>query len=334
MKHYWLALITLFSAASAMERHAPQTKLIVHNAILTQVNDTTISVFDVKKKLDVAFHKNYPQLAESAEARLQFYNMSWKNALLELVDQQLIIADAKDKEIKLSDGEVREEMENRFGPNITLTLSKIGLTFDEAFKMVKDDMIVQRMNWWFVHAKATTQITPQAIRQAYWNYTQENPPAWELSYQIVSIRGPEASEIADKAYALLERSSLPPDALKEKLLAIDASISVSTTYQAKDTDLSTMHRDTLRSIEQGHYSQPTLQQSRVEKGQIARIFYLNEAVFHEAPPFDAMAPRLREELLQVATMNQGAAYAEKLHKKYGVDPNRLIPADLHPFSLE
>ena len=55
--------------------------------------------------------------------------------LMEMIDHQLILADATDKEIKISSGEVREEMEFRFGPNIMLTLDNIGLTYDDTWKM-------------------------------------------------------------------------------------------------------------------------------------------------------------------------------------------------------
>ena len=69
--------------------------------------------------------------------------------MMEMIDGELILADAADKEIKLTDGEVREEIERRFGPSVSVTLDKIGLTQEEAWRLVKNEMIVQRMNWWF-----------------------------------------------------------------------------------------------------------------------------------------------------------------------------------------
>ncbi len=95
--------------------------IAIQNSILIKVNDTTISIMDVKKKMDFLFHQHYPQLSNSDEARIQFYESSWRKVLLEMVDQELILADATDKDIQLSDGEIREEMETRFYPNVTQT---------------------------------------------------------------------------------------------------------------------------------------------------------------------------------------------------------------------
>src|SRR3989344_4181227 len=107
-----LVLLTLSSAAvlAAEPPIAPfsaEGKIAIHNTILAKAQGTTISVLDVKKKLDLLFHKNYPHLAQSNQARCQFYEASWRHVLMEMVDHQLILADAAARDVKVTDGEVR-----------------------------------------------------------------------------------------------------------------------------------------------------------------------------------------------------------------------------------
>ena len=68
----------LFAAQMPMPSFEGNQKIGVQNAILTQVNGTTISVIDVKKKLDVAFHRAYPHLADSNAEKCA---KRWKIAL-------------------------------------------------------------------------------------------------------------------------------------------------------------------------------------------------------------------------------------------------------------
>lgn len=103
--------------------------------------------------MDMVLHQNYPQHAESVPARFQFYTSSWRSVFMEMVDMELILADAKDKEIKLTDGDVREEIENRFGPNVLQTLDGLRLSYDDAWKMIKNDLLMQRMVWFLFSRK-------------------------------------------------------------------------------------------------------------------------------------------------------------------------------------
>src|SRR5438105_5026294 len=156
------ALLLLLLAFSLTAAENPSIGM--QNTILAQVNGKTISMMDVKKKMDLAFHEHYPHLAHAKQALFQFYESSWRTVLMDMIDHELIIAEAENKEIKLTDGEVREAMEERFGPNIMKTLDQIGLTYDETWKMIRNEMIVQRMTGFFVYNKAVASVTPQDIR--------------------------------------------------------------------------------------------------------------------------------------------------------------------------
>ncbi len=99
MKKYFaifLLAISWIAAELPLSSFEKNQKIVIQNSILTQVNGTPISVIDLKKKMDLVFHQNYPQLEDSTAARYQFYQTSWRHVLSEMIDHQLILADAKD----------------------------------------------------------------------------------------------------------------------------------------------------------------------------------------------------------------------------------------------
>jgi hypothetical protein len=303
--------------------------ILVHNAILAKINDEPISVLDVKKRLDMVFYRNYPHLIGSTQARLQFYQTQWRSALIEMVDQQLILADAEDKKVPLSDGEVREEMENRFGPNIMLTLDKMGLGYDETWKMVKNDLIVQRMSWWFIHAKAMSQVTPQDIRQAFHLYVKENPAFEEWTYKVIAVRGKTPEETAQKLHQTLLEKELAPGSWIEE---IEAGIQVSAEFTATDKQISEAHKQALMGLQPGQYSAPILQKSKTDQQLVGRIFYLEKKTSHPSPQFDLMVPELRNQLIGKASAEESSAYMQKLRKTHTFYEN--VPDDLNPFTLQ
>ena len=187
--------------------HEDTQELVIYNRILAKVNDKTISVIDVMKKMDLFLQKYYPHLVDSKLARYQFYSAQWRDHLTQMIDQELMLADAAKIELKVADAEVREEIMNRFGPNIMPILDQLGLTYDEARKMIYDEMIMQRMIWFRVNSKALTKVTSSDIKESYRQFCEKNPELEEWQYQVLSIRSAskEASAaLAMRAFELLE----------------------------------------------------------------------------------------------------------------------------------
>ncbi len=337
MRYFLFAALPLLAQMPPVDFSDGGKKVAVQNAILAKVNGTTISMMDVKKKMDLILHQHYPQFAQSNTARVQFYEKSWRQVLMDLIDNELILADAADREMKLTDADIRETMEAKFGPSVLTTLDKIGLTYDEAWKLVKNELIVQRMSWWFVQSKAVQSVTPQSIREAYRGYLKEHPPYQELKYRIVSLRGDDLESQAQKIYAALSESGKSPEEISDALLAIDPTVQISTEYTASDLDISEAHRSALASLLPGSYSAPVVQKSRADNKAIARVFYLSAKSEHPAPAFDDLSSSLRDQLIQLAMNQHSRSYLEKLRKHYGFDASFLkesLPEDMHPFSLQ
>lgn len=312
-------------------------KIGMQNAILAKVNGKTISMMDVKKKMDLVFHENYPQFVDSSQLRFQFYEMSWRQVLRNMIDHELMISDALDKEIKLTDADVRESMEERFGPNVMQTLDRIGLTYDETWKIVKNELIVQRMNWWFIQSKAEKSVTPQDIRQAYRLYLKENPPYSDWKYHVISIRADEKNDqIAEQIYNTIASEKKSPLDVKDLLKSLEkpgTSISISTEFTTKSPDLSDAHKTALATLAPGSYSNPIFQISKSDQKTVYRIFYLVDKVDFPAPSFEKISPQLKNHLVQQAILKESEGYLSKLRKFYGFDEH-AIPDDLQPFSLQ
>lgn len=335
---FCLPIAAVFIAAQMPPVTFPDgQKIAVQNSILAKVNDATISMIDVKKQMDLVFHQHYSHLSDSSQARYQFYETSWRRVLMELVDNELILSDAADKEISLTDGEIREEMENRFGPSVLSTLEKIGLTYDEAWKLLKNELLVRRMSWWFVHSKAVQSVTPQEIRNAYRNYLKEHPPYLELQYQTITIRGSSPEAEAAKVYEIVKNTNSCPEVIAQKIQEVCSTANISPVYTASDLEISEAHKATLISLEEKTYSAPVLQKSRTDRQTVARIFYLVEKIDHPAPAFQDLSGQLRDELIQKAVATHSKNYVSKLRKHYGFDDAYLkdsFPEDMHPFSIQ
>lgn len=338
----FLFLLSLCSANVA-PLPGKEPKLNIHNIVLTKVNGKSISVIDVMKKMDFIFHKAYPNLISSKQARYQFYSSSWKHVLTELINTELMLAQAEAKEIKIHDSEIREEMENRFGPNTMTNLSTVGLSYNEAFQMIKTELIVRRMMWFFVQSKALTQITPQLIKQEYRLYLEKNPSFDEWDYQVISVKGSndqEAEAAANKIYELTKSNTLSFEELEAKLKELEkefvnTNMQASPTYKVTSKDISKSHKDVLSTLQVNSFSPPIFQTSRSDNKKIHRIFFLKRHELKTPPSFEEMADNIKNELLQKAVSEESELYFAKLRKYYGItQESAIIPENFEPFSIE
>lgn len=324
---------------SIPEYEEPQ-ELIVYNRILAKVNDKTISVIDVMKKMDLFLQKYYPNFAGSKLARYQFYSSQWREYLTQMIDQELMIADAEKLDVKITDAEVREELLTRFGPNIMPVLDHLGLTYDEARKMIHDEMLMQRMVWFRVNSKVLHKINSLDVKEAYKQFCEKNPALEEWQYQVLSIRSSnkEASgALAARAFELL-RSKLDPTKVVDQLKTSDETISISLSpdMQADERSVSISHKEVLKTLSENAFSPPIAQVSRVDNSVVYRIFHLKKHTKKVIPPFEKMADQLKEQLLQEAAMKENTQYLIKLRDRLSYDEKQMtetLPKDYQPFAI-
>lgn len=327
-------LLSSLSAAPAMmdmpfDQNYPEN-LLVNNRILLKINGKAISVMDVVRKMDLLFYRQFPELASSTVARYQFYMNGWRAILGAVIDDYLIMADAGEKEIQVNDGEVREELEKLFGPDVVINLDKLGMTLEEAFELLKTELTVQRMTAIMVRSKALTEVHPMIMKKRYEKVLMENPPLNYWVYRILSIRGNDHERVANEAYRLLSEQQIPFDQIVSNIQIEGIECSCSEEVRQKEHDLSRGYRSILGTLAVGAGSVP------VSNEKVSRLFYLKGIEKVNPPSFRESEEGLKRELTQEAITRHNVEYRQKLRKHYGLTDQFLsdaIPAGLQPFAL-
>jgi hypothetical protein len=360
--HYFLSALLIVGPVSFcmanppfMGMEEPQT-LIVHNRILAKVNDKTISVIDVMKKMDVFLNRVYPHLVHSKAARHQFYSTNWRDVLQQMIDDELMLIDSEGKDLKVTDGDVRETLQERFGPNVMGNLDTLGISYEEARKMIYTELVVQKMVWFRVNSKAIISVNPQDVKTFYREYCVQHPPVEQWKYQVLSIRAKDkqaAEKIAARAHEYLIRDKLdlqtvssrfneklPEDIVVAMNISNDnqsnVSISVSEEYEVTDKEISQAHRQALFSLKPDTYSRPVSQLSRVDNTMVYRIFHLKDHSRTAVPPFEELEEKLENELIQKAVTRENGIYISRLRERLGYNEKHMkepIPDDFQPFAL-
>lgn len=331
---------------SFLDEKPKDAKILIQNRILAKINEKVISTYDVMKKMDLTFYRQFPQYVSSNEARYQFYQVNWEYILDELINKELVLADAKENKIEVSNGDVRQEMENLFGPNTIVNLDKAGLTFEEAWKIVQGDLIIKRMLGGRVHSKALRLLTPSKVRQAYEAYTQDpaNTRHTNWHYQVITIRDrtPQKTETTAKlAYTLLLQG-VPLNDLLEKLkenkaMGRKTRVTISEVIKNNEQEMSQTYKDALSSLDAGMYSQPISQKSRTDNAMVYRIFFVKEKIPGGLPSFAEVESKLKDRVLDEIIDNETDQYLVRLRQHFHIrteDLKAMIPEDYQPFCLQ
>lgn len=330
--------------SSTLSGAAPE-RIIIKNRILAKINGKVISVLDVMKKMDLVFHREYPQFSDSVPAKHQFYSMYWKIILNNMIDEELILANAEEFKVTVSDGEARQELEDLFGPNVVLNIDKLGLTYAEALKMVLKEILVRKMDYFMVHSKAINRVGPKEIREAYEIYAKEHPIEASWVYQMITVRSTSelnCAAVAQQAYQCLNQEKISLDKLSDTLKDrgvlgdITTSLSISEDLELTEKTISSEHKEILTNLATGSFSQPTSQISRVDKSKVFRIFYLKSSTKAGVVPFNDVEEMLKTKLVGEATEKESEIYHKKLRQRFGITDEYLssmIPNDFQPFIL-
>lgn len=318
--------------------------IVVNNQILTRINDKAISVMDLMKKLDILFYREFPQYTSSTVARFQFYQANWKTVFQELVDKELILADAEENKLPISNGDVRQEMEHLFGPNIIANLDKIGLSFDDAWKIVQGDIMLRRMMYLRVNSKAIRQVTPQNVLAAYDEHVKTIIQPDEWTYRVISIRSKDKNEgaiAANHIHQLATGQQTPIEQIvetfKKQLPDNKAAVSISEEFHHVDKEVSENYKATLTPLTDGSYSLPVAQQSRADNSTVMRIFYLKKHTVGGPVPFREAEGKVKDKLIEIAAAKETQAYLNKLRKHFAIhldQVNLITEGDFQPFVLK
>ncbi len=349
MKNILRSVFFLLCALTVLEARPPSLlfqgsadgKVALNNRILATFNEKSITMLDVMQKMTLFLQKNYPDQAKSPLARSQFFISSWRDFLHQMIDQELILADAKRIELKVTDKDVREALLARFGPNIMTTLDEINLSFEKAKELIYNEIVIERMTWFRVHSKTFEKLSPKLIKEAYKEYLVNNPPIKELVYQVLSIRSQDAEEahaLAKQAHALLTEGSVPFASIEERLKSTEsASVTLSSLYRMKESELSDAHRSALEVLPVQGISPPMGQTSRYDGGSVVRIFFLKQIDETHPRPFQEMEKELKDHLFSQIVSEKTQEYVAKLREQFGYSEDNIaeiLPEDYQPFVVQ
>lgn len=314
-----------------------------NDRVLAKVNDCAITVCDIAKKLEGHLQHQNSGREITSQARFEFFTRYWPQVLRDCIDRELILADAKDRGVVATHGQVREEMEMLFGPDIIQTLEKMNLSYNEAFESVKKEITVRRMLLYRTHYPAQQQVGPKLVRQTYRDFVQAHKGGNKWVFRIVSVQDANAKSAlntADKLQKTIASCSNWPAAQTaiERLINIQgeqSDVRISEIYSQNDKDLSKTYRQTLENLEISNCSLPipfTSSDNRMSY----RLFYLIERENRPCPTLRESAARLREVLIEERAGEISQRYLSSLRDRFGVQLEQIeegIPPNFTPFKL-
>jgi hypothetical protein len=317
----------------------------VTNWVLAQPNGHPVTVLDLAKKMEVMFRRQFPEFADSVQARFQFYNMAWRSTLDDVINNELMLADAEDRHVEIADSDIRRQMQEMFGPNVVETIAGLGLTHEEAWELVKTDLIVEQMRGAFVMSKAFSGLTPERIREEYDKLVAKAMADEEYRYRVLTIRHKKRakSELASaRAYQLM--GELGDLALVKEQLEAEAPesdfphirVSLADGEQRSLSTLAAGHKEVLMGLEPSECSEPVPQFSRADNSTVFRLFHLEDHVTPEPPSLADVEAKIQNELLQQFSAEEYENYVAKLRGRFTIDDEMLaqsMPQDFEPFQL-
>ncbi len=339
------SLTAISPAGGDLSRKREEKKIILNNRILAIANGKPITTYDLMKKMDLSFFRQFPEYSTSVEARFQYYQFNWKPALSDLIDKQLILADAKESKIEVSSGDVRQEIESAFGPNIIENLDKAGFTYEDAFKMMQDEILIRRLVAGRAHVKAIKLVTPSRIRQSYEEFIRDpsnkRPTQWSYRTLTIKEKNKEKGEQAAKtAYQLLMQGVSPEKLqalLKEqKEISRTGTVTLSNPIKQNENEIASDYLSALSILEPGMISQPFAQKSRTTGASVYRILIVDDKIPGGFPSYREMEPKLKEKIIDEEIDKETDAYLKRLRQHYHIrqsDIEQNLPSNYEPFSL-
>ena len=297
-----------------------RSDIIIENRVLATIRDQIITVVDVMKKLDMIFCQQFPKYRHVPEARYEFYRANWRRVLEELVDRQLIVSLAEEKQFGVTNGDIRQELEEVFGPNVMMSLYEEGLSMHEVHEMMKADILLRRAMSFFVHAPVVASITPKVLKEAYQKRVAELKAKQGWVWRTVSVKsknGDCPKDIADAVWNLLEREHQALDGIGTGL-PDGIEVTVSQAFRSEQKDVAPNVRQILESLPMCEFSepQPSTERSTVRKSW--RCYIVDERFEPKAPTFIELEPALRQEIASPEITRRTIEFFDDLRKQYHV----------------
>ena len=186
----------------------------------------------------------------------------------------------------VASGDTRQEMEELFGPNIIHNLDRIGLSMDEANKIVSGDIAIRRMMYVKVTSKALAKVTPQTVKAYYDEWVHDNIKPTLITYRMLTVRDPDSERAEKTAEALYKKLNAGTNSLEELFVGLEPvrepSLQTNLPIPIKRSPRKT---GKFSSAPEKEASAPVQQVSRAGKLTVWRLFLVAKKEEGGIPPF-------------------------------------------------
>ncbi|AFS20426.1 hypothetical protein B598_0337 [Chlamydia psittaci GR9] len=312
--------------------------IAIHDRVLFKIDDdTVVTTLDVIQKLNLLFASSYPQLLESYPARSQYYTAMWPVVLESVIDEFLMVADAKAKKIQVDPTTVNQEIEAMFGRDLSFFYVHFDMTPEDIFKVVHRTLIAQRVMGMMVRSKVMLKVTPGKIREHYNQLAEEAAKTKLWKYRVVTIKAATeslSSQIADKICARLnETQSWNKERLSALALSQGGQFVCSEEFIRNDKELSDAHKMELSSV---NYPLAICSQPKAHKSG-HKLYVLLEKSTLPMQPLEEIETQIKQTLFMHYAETIESQYKRKLRARYGFDSSmiaKLLSEEAPPlFSL-
>lgn len=340
MARIWIFILAAFCSSVFCDEMISKRKpkIFIENRVLATVRGEAITVVDVAKKLDMIFYQQFAQYRGQNEVRYQFYQANWRKALDELIERKLAILLAEEKQITLSNGDVREELEALYGPNVLLALHEENISLDEAQQMLREDLLYRRVLAYFVQVPIYSAITPSVLKKAYEEKAVELSSQKGWVWRSITLKGKNGAITEKSADALYEKLSRREVKLRDLVQQKDdeVEISVSSQYRSHEKDISSSVASILKELPLATFSKPVSVSLKGGEGKGFRIYIVDDYIAPQVPQLFEMEGELRGEIALPEVLQKSQEFFTELRKQYHAKYT-LLEKDLialEPFVLK
>ncbi|MGR3951394.1 MAG: hypothetical protein QRY74_00505 [Chlamydia sp.] len=303
--------------------------ITIDNQILATVRDHVITVLDLVKKMDMIFYRQYPEYRSSPEARLQFYQTHWRAVLKEAIDRQLAFAYAEEKKFEVSRADIRQELEELFGPDVMLNLYENGLQIYDVESMLEADILMRQLLLYAVKMPVLSSITPQDLHKEYerrcatQKTRQKNDEEWVWRSFTISRATSKGKELSPTTIEKIISSikAVPINSTEVLVLESDAiEITPSAPFTSHRSTIANQVADQMESLSLGTPTPLVQVQSRKEGLDSWRSYVLlsKRGLARQEEDFRSQEAQIREEIASQLIEEKTAHFFSDLEKQYGV----------------
>jgi len=330
-------ILFLLLTCVASVHAAPSKTIAIDNRVLATVRGQVITVMDVVKKLDMVFYQQFAQHSDSTDARFEFYRMNWRRIYSDLIERQLVLAWAEDKHFEVSNGDLRQELEEMFGPNVIMGLYNAGLSVSEVMEMLRADILMRRVMGFYVRMPVLAKITPEIIQKEYERRKSacQAHQLWDWSSLTIRAHERDCSEQEAKQVYELLGTYRDEQQVKEHLPE-GMEVVFSQTFHSKESELAPTVHASLQTVALGHYSAPVEAVGRNTSHKSWRCFRLEKKEDEGFASLEQVEDQIREELAMPQLQEKQCEFFADLQKQYqmvsGVSEEVLMAFE--PFALQ